>query len=101
MLELDDVGHRVKFLVRDRDTKFTPAVDDLFAGAGIRVLRSPPQTPRANAFAERWVGTVRRECLDRLLILNQRHLLAVLTEYATHDNVHRPHQSLGQSSPLL
>ena len=69
MLELDDVGHRVKFLVRDRDTKFTPAVDDVFAGAGIRVLTSPPQAPPANAFAERWVGTVRRECLDRLLII--------------------------------
>jgi putative transposase len=100
ILELDDVGHRVKFLVRDRDTKFTPAFDDVFAGAGIRVLRSPPQVPRANAFAERWVGTVRRECLDRLLIVNQRHLLAVLTEYAMHCNFHRPHQSLSQSSPL-
>jgi putative transposase len=100
MLELDDVGHRVKFLIRDRDTKFTLAFDDVFAGAGIRVLRSPPQAPRANAFAERWVGTVRRECLDRLLIVNQRHLLAVLTEYAMHYNFHRPHQSLGQSAPL-
>ena len=100
MLELDDVGHRVKFLVRDRDTKFTVAFDDVFAGAGIRVLRSPPAAPRANAFAERWVGTVRRECLDRLLIVNQRHLLAVLTEYAMHYNFHRPHQCLGQSAPL-
>jgi putative transposase len=84
MLEQDDVGRRVKFLIRGRDTKFTLAFDDVFAGAGIRVLRSPPQAPRANAFAERWVGTVRRECLDRLLIVNQRHLLAVLTEYAMH-----------------
>src|SRR5665213_2902125 len=92
MLELDDVGHRVKFLIRDRDTKFTVAFDEVFAGAGIRVLRSPPAAPRANAFAERWVGTVRRECLDRLLIVNQRHLLAVLTEYAMHYNFHRPHQ---------
>jgi putative transposase len=100
MLELDDAGHRVKFLVRDRDTKFTRAFDDVFAGAGIRVLKSPPQAPRANAFAERWVGTVRRECLDRLLIVNQRHLLAVLTEYVSHYNTHRPHQSLGQASPI-
>lgn len=91
MLELDDVGHRVKFLIRDRDTKFTLAFDDVFAGAGIRVLRSPPAAPRANAFAERWAGTVRRECLDRLLIVNQRHLLAVLTEHAMHYNFHRPH----------
>jgi putative transposase len=100
MVELDDASRNVKFLVRDRDTKFTRAFDDVFAGAGIRVLRSPPRAPRANAFAERWVGTVRRECLDRLLIVSQRHLLTVLAEYVAHYNSHRPHQSLGQASPI-
>jgi putative transposase len=100
MLELGDAGLKAKFLIRDRDTKFTRAFDDVFAGAGIRVLRSPPRAPRANAFAERWVGTVRRECLDRLLIVSQRHLLTVLAEYVAHYNSHRPHQSLAQASPI-
>jgi putative transposase len=100
MVELADAGRKMRFLVRDRDTKFTRAFDDVFTGAGIRVLRSPPRAPRANAFAERWVGTVRRECLDRFLIVSQRHLLAVLTEYVEHYNSHRPHQSLAQASPI-
>jgi putative transposase len=100
VIGLDDAGRQMKFLVRDRDSKYTRPFDDVFTGAGIRVLRTPPQAPRANAFAERWVGTVRRECLDKLLIVSQRHLFAVLTEYVTHYNTHRPHQSLGQASPL-
>jgi putative transposase len=100
MLELDDAGRSLKFLIRDRDAKFTRAFDDVFTGDGIRVLRSPPRAPRANAFAERWIGTVRRECLDRLLIVSRRHLLAVLTEYVRHYNSHRPHQSLAQASPI-
>jgi putative transposase len=100
MLELDDASRKMRFLVRDRDAKFIRAFDDVFSGAGIRVLRSPPRAPRANAFAERWVGTVRRECLDRLPIVNQRHLLALLAEYVAHYNSHRPHQSLGQASPI-
>jgi transposase InsO family protein len=100
MLELDDAGHRVKCLVRDRDAKFTRAFDDVFTSTGIRVLKRPPQAPRAKAFPERWVGTVRRECLDRLLIVSQRHLLAVLAEYVAHYNSHRPHQFLPQGSPI-
>jgi transposase InsO family protein len=100
MLELDNASAKMRFLVRDRDTKFIRAFDDVFTGAGIRVLKSPPRAPRANAFAERWVGTVRRECLDRLLIVSQRHLLAVLAEYVEHYNSHRPHQSLDQTSPV-
>jgi putative transposase len=99
-LELDDTEQKVTFIVRDRDTTFTRAFDDVLAGAGIRVLRSPPQAPRANAFAERRIGTARRECLDRLLILSQRHLLAVRGEYLTHYNTHRPQQSLDQASPI-
>jgi putative transposase len=100
VMGLDDTSRGVKFLVRDRDAKFTRPFDNVFTGVGIRVLKTPPRAPRANAFAERWVGTVRRECLDRLLILDQRHLVAVLNEYIEHYNTHRPHQALDQKAPL-
>jgi transposase InsO family protein len=88
------------FLIRDRDTKFTAAFDAVFAAEGIEVLRTPVRAPRANANAERWVGTVRREVLDRLLIMGCRQLRSVLAEYADHYNGHRPHRALGQASPL-
>jgi transposase InsO family protein len=87
-------------LIRDRDTKFTDAFDAVFAGEGIRVLRTPVRAPRANANAERWVGTVRREVLDRMLIMGCWQLRSVLAEYADHYNGHRPHRALGQASPL-
>jgi transposase InsO family protein len=87
-------------VVRDRDTKFTAAFDGVFAAAGNEVLRAPVRAPRANADAERWVGTVRRELLDRLLIFGGWQLQAVLSAYADHDNVHRPHRALGQVPPL-
>jgi putative transposase len=89
-----------RFLVRDRDTKFTVAFDRVFAAEGIEVLRTPVRAPRANAYAERWVGTVRREVLDRMLIFGCQQLLFVLAEFADHYNVHRPHRSLGQAPPL-
>ena len=88
-----------KFLIRDRDTKFTSSFDEVFYSEGIRVLRTPIESPRANAFAERFVGTVRRECLDRLLIFHRHQLQTVLVEFVGHYNGHRPHRSLGQHAP--
>ena len=97
---LTDRAHPVKFLIRDRDTKFTSSFDEVFRSEGIRIIRTPIQAPRANAFAERFVGTVRRECLDRMLIFGCRHLEQVLTDYVTHYNDHRPHRALEQQAPL-
>jgi putative transposase len=96
------LGERVdsqRVLIRDRDTKFASAFDAVFTAAGINVLRSPVRAPRANAIAERWVGSVRRERLDRMLIVNRRHLEQVLAEYVDHFNGHRPHRSLDQRPP--
>jgi putative transposase len=99
-MALEDRVHPVKFLIRDRDTKFTSSFDEVFRAEGIRIIRTPTRAPRANAFAERFVGTVRRGCLDRMLILGRRHLEAVLAEYVVHYNEHRPHRGLGQLAPL-
>ena len=100
---LMDLGERVavfKFLIRDRDAKFTDVFDAVFASESIRILRTPVRAPRANAIAERWIGTLRRELLDRMLIINRRHLTAVLTEYVAHFNDRRPHRALNQAAPL-
>jgi putative transposase len=99
MLDLGERAGRFRFLIRDRDTKYTDIFDEVFTSEGIEVLRSPSQAPRANAYAERWVRTVRRECLDQMLIYNPRHLLAVLAEFVEHYNEHRPHQSRDQRPP--
>lgn len=100
LMELGESADRLRFLVRDRDTKFTATFDAVFAAAGIEVIKTPVRAPRANAYAERWVGTVRRELLDRMLILGRRHLQVLLREYVEHYNGHRPHRSLGQVPPL-
>ena len=89
-----------KFLVRDRDTKFTSSFDEIFRSEGMGIVRTPVRSPRANAFAERFVGTIRRECLDRLLIFHRRQLKAVLGEFVCHYNGHRPHRALDQQAPL-
>jgi transposase InsO family protein len=94
-----DLGCTFRFLIRDRDTKFSQSFDEVLADTGLRILKSPPQAPRANAYAERWVGTARRECTDRLLITGRRHLTAVLNQYIEHYNRSRPHQSLDQQPP--
>jgi putative transposase len=98
-MTLDEHADRLRFLLRDRDTKSAAAFDAVFAAAGTDTIRTPPQAPRANSHAERWVGTVRRECTDRMLIPGQRHLTAVLAEYTRHYNDHRPHRALAQQPP--
>jgi putative transposase len=91
-------ARQVRFLVRDRDTKFTASFDEVFRSECIRVIRTPVRAPRSNAYAERFVGTVRRECLDRILILGPQQLEWMLAEYIDHYNGHRPHRSLEQRS---
>jgi transposase len=97
---LMDPGERAGFLIRDRDSKFTAASGGVFAGNGTRMIRTPARQPRANAFAERFAGTLRRECLDHVLVLGERHLRQILAEYARHYSGHRPHQGLQQEPPL-
>ena len=98
-MELADQANAIKFLVRDRDTKFSASFDAVFAADGTRVITTPVRAPQANAICERVIGTIRRECLDRMLILGRRHLEAVLAEYVEHYNAHRPHRSLSQRPP--
>jgi putative transposase len=99
LMDLGERG-RFKFLIRDRDSKFTCAFDEVFAGNGMRIIKTPIRSPRANSFAERYVGTLRRECLDHLVIHGEQHLRHILAEYAQHYNDHRPHQSREQRPPL-
>jgi hypothetical protein len=100
MMALGERADGFGFLVRDRDTKFIASFDAVFAAATIEVLRSPPRAPKGNAYAERWVSTIRRECLDRMLIFSERQLIGVLSEYENHYNQHRPHRALGQLPPI-
>ena len=96
---LPDRPRPVRFLIRDRDSKFSLPFDDVFKSEGVEIIRTPFRAPNANAFAERWVGTIRRDCLDWLLIANRRQLERVLRVYVEHYNTHRPHRALGLRPP--
>jgi putative transposase len=98
--QLQDREPALRFLIHDRDTKFTGSFETAFAAEGIEEVLTPYRTPNANAFAERWVRSVRDECLDHLLILNQLHLRRVLREYVDYYNTARPHQGLDQQAPI-
>jgi hypothetical protein len=100
MMDLGERAGQFRFLIRDRDSKFTAAFDDVFIGNGTRVIKAPVRSPRANSFAERFVGTLRSECLDHVIILGEQHLREVLAEYTRHYNGHRPHQGRQQEPPL-
>jgi len=100
LMDLEEAGTRVKFVLHDRDASFTQAFDAVFHAARSRVIRSAVQAPRMNSIMERWIGSCRRELLDRTLIWNQRHLMTVLREYEDFYNSHRPHRALDQAAPL-
>ena len=98
-----DLGERAtpfRFVIRDRDSTFTAMSGQVLAGSGARIITTPARSPRANSFAERYAGTLRRECLDHLLIYGERHLRQILAEDARHYNHHRPHQSRDQRPAL-
>jgi putative transposase len=95
-MDLEDAGQRFRFLIRDRDAKFTAA----FTANHMQIIKSPVRAPRANAIAERFVGTLRPNSLDRILIINRQHASTVLRTFEQHYNDHRPHRTLGQAAPL-
>jgi transposase InsO family protein len=99
LMDLGDRAAQFRFVIRDRDSKFAAAFDAVFVGADIAIIRTPVRAPRANAIAERFIGSLRRECLDHLLITGRRHLAMVLREFIEHYNTHRPHRSLHQHPP--
>ncbi len=98
--ELQDGGVDARFLIRDRDAKFPASFDAVLTAEGITIIQTPYRAPKANAFAERWIRSVREECLDRVLVVNERHLRRVLTEYIAYYNHARPHQGIGQQCPV-
>ncbi|GAA3378603.1 hypothetical protein GCM10020367_58780 [Streptomyces sannanensis] len=100
LMDLEEAGSRARFLIRDRDSKFTAAFDALMTDAGLKVVTTGIQIPRMNSLMERWIQTCRHELLDRAMIWNQSHLLHALREFETFYNRHRPHRALGQAAPL-
>ena len=100
LMDLEDTGTRVKFVLHDRDASFTAAFDAVFQASGVRIVRSAVRAPRMNSVMERWIGSCRRELLDRTLIWNKRHLMIVLREYEDFYNTQRPHRTLKQAAPL-
>jgi putative transposase len=99
LMNLEGQADGLKFLIRDRDAKFTAASGAVFTAMGVRIIKTPIQAPQANAIAERWIASARRECPDRTLITSERHLQLVLDEYAGPCNTHRPHRALQQNPP--
>jgi putative transposase len=99
-MNLNDRQLSTRFLLRDHDAKFTRPFDDVFCGERVKVIRTPIQAPKGNAYAERWVQTVRMECLDWTLVLGRRHLLRLLRIYVRHYNQQRPHRGLALRVPL-
>ena len=97
---LQEAGTSPRFLIHDRDAKGPPACDTVFVAEGVAIVRTPYRAPTANAYAERWVRSVRGECLDHLLVVNEAHLRHVLAVYVTHDNRARPHQGRQQRTPV-
>ena len=97
---LQDGTLPIRHLIHDRDSTFVPAFDTAFRSEGVAIARTPYRAPTANAIAERWVGSVRRECLDHLLIVNVAHLRQVLAAYVARHNQARPHQGLEQRTPM-
>ena len=98
-MNLEDHAGGLKFLIRDRDAEFTTAFDAVLTATGVRIIKTPVRAPRANAIADRWVGSARREGMDRMLIAGERHLRLVLGEDTDHYDGHRPHRSLRQDPP--
>ena len=99
LMNLEDHAEGLKFFIRDRDAKFTEAFDAVFAAVGVRIIKTPVRAPRANAIAERWIDSARRECLDPMLVTGERHLRLVLGEYADHYNLRRPHRRCSKARP--
>jgi putative transposase len=100
MWELDERDPAIRFLIRDNDKKFSRAFDTVFRSAGIKAIPTPCRAPNANAFSERWIRSVREECLDKVLIINQAHLRRVMREYVAFFNIARPHQGINQQIPI-
>jgi putative transposase len=99
-MDLQDAGHRARFLIRDRDGKYPALFDTILADTGIEVVLTGVQMPRMNAIMERWIQSCRHELLDRMLIYKQRHLMHALHEYERHYNAHRPHRGISNAGPL-
>ncbi len=98
--QLEESGYPARFLIRDRDSKYTSVFNATFEAEGVEVIKTPVRAPKANAFAERWIRSVREECLDRLIILDQRHLHYILTEYLDDYNDARLQQGIEQRTPI-
>ena len=97
--EATPFGEGPRFLIRDNDKKYGDQFQHVVDGADIDLLKTPVEAPRANAFCERFMGSLRRECLDYMLILSERHLRRIVTEYVTYFNQARPHQGIHQRIP--